>query len=84
MHMMAVRPDAQARGLGSQLLTRVLASTADRQAHLRTVLTTHQARNLVFYRKLGFEVIDERVLHPPRSARYTVWSMARSAAGAGG
>lgn len=77
VHMMAVRADAQGRGLGNELLSRTLSKTADRQPELPTVLTTHLPRNLRFYERAGFEVVDERVLHPPGGSPYTVWSMAR-------
>jgi GNAT superfamily N-acetyltransferase len=77
VHMMAVRPDVQGRGLGSRLLERIFSQTADRGARLSTVLTTHMPRNLVFYRRAGFELTGERTLQPPNGAPYTVWSMAR-------
>jgi GNAT superfamily N-acetyltransferase len=75
--MMAVRPDQQGRGLGSRLLERLLAETADRGTPLQCVLTTHLRQNLVFYQRAGFDVTDERVLEPPDGSPYTVWSMVR-------
>jgi ribosomal protein S18 acetylase RimI-like enzyme len=79
VHMMAVRPDQQGRGLGSRLLERMLAETADRVPRLQCVLTTHLRQNLAFYQRAGFEVTDERTLEPPDGSRYTVWSMVRPA-----
>jgi GNAT superfamily N-acetyltransferase len=80
VHMMGVQPDLQGRGLGSQLLERTLSQTADTNPRAPAVLTTHLPRNLVFYRRAGFELTDERVLRPPDGAPYTVWSMARPSA----
>lgn len=71
VHMMAVAPEHQGRGVGSQLLSRVLR----RHAVTQTVLTTNLPRNVVFYRRHGFEVMSERALNPPDSHAYTVWSM---------
>jgi ribosomal protein S18 acetylase RimI-like enzyme len=74
--MMATAPAQQGRGLGSQLLASALAATRHDAVPL-TVLTTHLEPNLIFYRRAGFEVCDRRVLHPPASAPYMVWSMRR-------
>jgi GNAT superfamily N-acetyltransferase len=73
VHMMAVAPEHQGQGVGSRLLAQVLGASNAAQ----TVLTTHLPRNLVFYRRHGFEVLSERTLQPPRSHAYTVWSMRR-------
>ncbi|HVU04534.1 MAG TPA: GNAT family N-acetyltransferase [Polyangiaceae bacterium] len=79
VHMMAVRPDRQGRGLGSRLLERMLRETADARTPAQTVLTTHLRENIVFYERAGFELTDERTLEPPGGAPYTVWSMKRRA-----
>lgn len=71
VHMMAVAPEHQGRGLGSRLLAEVLGASIATQ----TVLTTHLPRNVTFYRRHGFELLSERTLRPPRSHAYTVWSM---------
>lgn len=76
VHMMAVRPELRGRALGSALLGEVLARTMPRT---QCVLTTHFERNLLFYRRFGFEVCGETRLHPPGSTPYTVWSMVRPA-----
>lgn len=75
VHMMAVHPDHQGKGLGSQVLRHVLDAAArlDRQAP--TVLTTHLETNVTYYRRAGFQVIDQRTLTPPGSHPYSVWSM---------
>ncbi len=75
VHMMAVAPDRQGTGIGSRLLARVLSLRPAAQADLPSVLTTHLERNVVFYRRAGFQVIDERVLEPPGGRPYPVWSM---------
>jgi GNAT superfamily N-acetyltransferase len=78
VHMMAVRPELQGRALGSALLGEILARNA---ARVPCVLTTHFQRNVVFYRRFGFEVSAELRLRPPGSEPYTVWSMVRPSAG---
>ncbi len=77
VHMMAVRPELQGLGLGTQLIERVLAAGLREHPGTRAVLTTHLPQNVVFYRRVGFEVCDERVLTPPGGTPYVVWSMAR-------
>lgn len=77
VHMMAVRPDHQGRGIGSRLLAEVLAGDPHTATH-PTVLTTHLPQNLVFYRRAGFELISERTMQPPAGASYPVWSMRRA------
>jgi GNAT superfamily N-acetyltransferase len=75
VHMMAVAPERQGAGIGSRLLARVLSLRPPVQTPLPTVLTTHLERNVVFYRRAGFQVVDERVLEPPGGRAYRVWSM---------
>lgn len=75
VHMMAVHPDHQGRGLGSQLLRYVLDAAHQTDAKAHTVLTTHLETNVTYYRRAGFEVTDQRTLTPPGSHPYTVWSM---------
>jgi GNAT superfamily N-acetyltransferase len=77
VHMMAVRADRQGRGLGGRLLAGVLGAASSTGPSVPAVLTTHRERNVVFYRRAGFEVTDERTLHPPAGTPYVVWSMAR-------
>lgn len=77
VHMMAVRPELQGRGEGGRLLAHVLAATDASGPEAPTVLTTHRERNVVFYRRAGFEVVDERWLYPPGGTAYVVWSMTR-------
>lgn len=79
VHMMAVRGDAQGQGVGSALLRRVLEQATATSQHA-VVLTTHLPENVVFYRRAGFEVVDEQTLTPPDDRAYSVWSMRRSGA----
>jgi ribosomal protein S18 acetylase RimI-like enzyme len=78
IRMLAISPRDQGHGLGAELLHHVLdAASAD--SYAPCILTTHLERNVKFYRRAGFEVVDQRTLHPPRSAPYNVWSMRRAA-----
>jgi len=77
VHMMAVAPDRQGHGHGAQLLDQILTRELAKAPGVPTVLTTHLPRNLVFYRRAGFEVVGEEVMHPPNGEPYTVWSMRR-------
>jgi ribosomal protein S18 acetylase RimI-like enzyme len=82
VHMMAVARSEQGRGLGSRLLDQVLAATADGDGRpaCPTVLTTHQERNVTFYLRAGFAVVDDRRLAlAPRAGPYRVWGMRRPA-----
>lgn len=75
VHMMAVHPEHQGQGLGSQLLRHVLDAAHKVDANANTVLTTHLQANVTYYRRAGFEITDQRTLTPPGSHPYTVWSM---------
>ncbi len=77
VHMLAVLPEHQGRGLGSHLLTRVLAAGAASGTQRQTVLTTNLDRNVAFYERHGFELLSRRTLEPPDSHSYSVWSMRR-------
>lgn len=77
VHMMAVRDDRQGLGLGSRVLGAALQECDARDGSLPVVLTTHLEKNVVFYRRAGFEVVSERTMTPPSSGPYTVWSMRR-------
>jgi ribosomal protein S18 acetylase RimI-like enzyme len=80
VHMMAVDPQRQGGGIGSKLLEAVIEhAIAPRpdEGHL-IVLSTHKERNVTFYRRAGFDVVDERDLVLEAGARaYRVWSMTR-------
>lgn len=80
VHMMGVDPSRQGAGLGSSILRRALAITADAgDGPIRCVgLTTHKERNVVFYRRAGFVVADEREIELARGRPYRVWTMRRA------
>jgi GNAT superfamily N-acetyltransferase len=80
VHMMAVDPARQKRGLGSQLLHSILDATVDARTAggmPPAVLTTHKERNVIFYERAGFEVEDMQRVSLLGEAPYSVWSMLR-------
>lgn len=78
LHMMAVLPERQGTGVGSELLDRVLDRTVGKSSGDRIVLTTHLPRNVAFYRRAEFDTVWERTVRPPKGAPFTVWGMARA------
>ncbi len=79
VHMMAVVPSMQGRGLGARLLEHALASSVAGGADsLPIVLTTHTERNVAFYRRSGFALTGRRDVAFGGDV-YPVWSMQRSA-----
>ena len=77
VHMMAVGPDQQGLGLGTELLAQVLSARLSKRPDLHTVLTTHIPRNLFFYQRASFETAWQRSVEPPDGAPYPVWGMTR-------
>jgi GNAT superfamily N-acetyltransferase len=78
VHMMAIDPRKQGRGMGTALLSNVLAATAGAHgARYPVLLTTHKERNVVFYQRAGFEVTELCELALDGSVRYSVWGMRR-------
>lgn len=80
LHMMAVQPEQQGKGIGSELLTRAFSLTIGSSSNANVVLTTHLPRNLSFYERACFETVWERTLAPPGGAPYPVWGMSRRSA----
>jgi GNAT superfamily N-acetyltransferase len=79
VHMMAIDPRKQGRGLGGALLASALAATADaRGPRYPVLLTTHKEQNVTFYRRAGFEVVDMQELVLDGAAGYRVWGMRRA------
>jgi GNAT superfamily N-acetyltransferase len=70
--ILAVDPPVQGQGLGARL-ARVFLDGAD-QAGVPCFLLTHNPRNVPFYRRLGFEVIEEAPVPP---GPVICWSMRR-------
>jgi GNAT superfamily N-acetyltransferase len=79
VHMMAVSPHRQGRGLGAELLRAALERSAGAKhaASLPVLLTTHSPRNVTFYERHGFRVCERRDISPASRA-YPVWIMKRT------
>jgi GNAT superfamily N-acetyltransferase len=80
VHMMAVDPARQGKGLGSRLLDRILEITVDARAARGTppaVLTTNKKHNVVFYERAGFELDGVEDVSLLGEAPYSVWRMRR-------
>jgi GNAT superfamily N-acetyltransferase len=77
VHMMAIPPERQGRGLGTELIHRALDIALSGSGADKIVLTTHVLRNVVFYGRVGFDTAWERTVRPPRGTPYSVWGMSR-------
>jgi len=58
LERMVVAPERQGQGIGSEALKIGLRETADAR-HLRVVLGTQEERNVVFYKRAGFQMMFE-------------------------
>ena len=83
VHMMAIAPNRQGRGLGTRLLADAIALSvrARGAASLPILLTTHTERNVAFYRRSTFAITERSELALAGAAAYPVWIMRRAAAG---
>jgi GNAT superfamily N-acetyltransferase len=80
VHMMAVDPTRQGKGVGSRLLARILETTVDARTtrgYPPAILTTHKERNVHFYRRAGFDVVGIEEVSMLGEAPYPLWSMRR-------
>jgi GNAT superfamily N-acetyltransferase len=80
VHMMAVDPAHQGRGLGSRLLESVLDATVDApmtEGMPAAILTTHKERNVFFYKRAGFDLADVEHVSLMGEPAYSVWKMRR-------
>lgn len=75
VHMMAVQPDLQGRGVGTELLARAMEDAVPSKSTAPVVLTTHLRENLVFYQRARFRITWEQTVQPPGGAPYPVWGM---------
>ena len=73
LERVTVLPARQGQGIGSRALAEAMGC-ADSES-LAVVLFTQEARNVIFYRRLGFEVIAEKVC--PIGGGYHNWMMMR-------
>jgi GNAT superfamily N-acetyltransferase len=83
VHMMAVAPRHQGRGIGSSLLEQALAQSAaghgsNGTERWPTVLTTNDAANEGFYRRAGFHTVEVRRIElAPGHPAHDCWCMRR-------
>jgi len=73
LNRMTVLPEYQGKGVGTHALSSALEE-ADQEG-LSVVLATQERRNVVFYKRLGFKVVDES--HVDIGKGYTNWMMLR-------
>jgi len=71
LERMVVHPDHQGNGIGSCALKHVLKDVDDKD--LQVMLSTQEERNVRFYERLGFKVVQETIL-----AGHTNWIMIRN------
>ena len=75
VHMMAVRPELQGKGIGGALLEEVLATTDGSAEPI--VLTTHKEINVRFYQRAGFLVACKETVRLGGAEPHLVWCMRR-------
>ena len=76
LNNMVVAEQLRGSGLGTKLLKRELRERVDPSGQ-PALLATQRPENVVFYRRLGFEVVSERVLGS-RSHAFRNWMMVRT------
>ena len=74
LQRMVVRPDMQGKGIGSRLLRQGIL-----ELHAPVFLSTQEERNVNFYKKLNFEVVNEVrfSLSGEEEDNFSSWSMFR-------
>jgi ribosomal protein S18 acetylase RimI-like enzyme len=79
LERMAVHPECQGQGYGSKALKQLLNNGIDGYNSRQIRLSTQEERNVRFYKRLGFEVIDERLFAADSDTKYafTHWLMVR-------
>ena len=78
LHTIGIEPSCKGQGVGSRLLRSALDQLG--KAFDRCVLRTEQPKNVAFYQRNGFEVVDESVM-PASGLR--VWVFQHPAPGRG-
>mmetsp|Transcript_60616 Transcript_60616/g.148711 ORF Transcript_60616/g.148711 Transcript_60616/m.148711 type:complete len:277 (+) Transcript_60616:1154-1984(+) len=77
LERMTVIPQYQGQGIGSQAL-QLMVDEADCCGH-HVKLSTQEHRNVRFYCKLGFEIVDERDMVQDEEGSYHTWTLVRYA-----
>lgn len=84
LERMVVLPEYQGKGYGSKALRELIESIDNQDTKPPVRLSTQEERNVHFYQRLGFEVIDQREFHPAESTEelskrygFTHWVMIR-------
>lgn len=78
LQRMVVSPAFQGKGLGSLLLGNAIRSAED--LNLSILLGTQDSRNVVFYSRLGFKLVEEKLYEPGDNSHefaYNNWVMRR-------
>jgi GNAT superfamily N-acetyltransferase len=77
VHAVAVAPDAQGRGVGSQLMTALLRELASLRAArpAPVLLSTQRAINVQFYGRFGFELVAEQDMGRGAGPGFHSWFM---------
>lgn len=78
LHNMVVREELRGTGIGSALLRAQLDDVLGREPRHAAVLATQRPENVVFYRRLGFEVASE-VQIGAGPQRFVNWMMVHAA-----
>jgi ribosomal protein S18 acetylase RimI-like enzyme len=84
LERLVVLPEYQGKGYGSNALGSLLKDVDSQDPKPQVRLSTQEERNVRFYKRLGFEVIDQRQFDPtesqedtPKNYGFTHWIMLR-------
>ncbi|KAI9203455.1 uncharacterized protein BJ171DRAFT_144211 [Polychytrium aggregatum] len=69
----AVPSDLRGQGLGSKMLRLCLDTIVDK--HTRVVLTTQRESNVRFYKRFGFQIVEDDTVHYPQNLSFRNWVM---------
>jgi ribosomal protein S18 acetylase RimI-like enzyme len=74
LHSMAVEPDWQKRGLGREMLTKIIAEVVSGGGDL--IWATARPTAVGFYQRCGFEVGEKTRIQPTNAPMQYVWTTA--------
>ena len=76
VHAVAVDPDYQGKGVGASMLTHCMRELASLRSHATApvVLSTQREKNLPFYRRAGFELVNRQEMGST-GRRFVTWFM---------